>query len=157
MAYIAKRTSGIKVGALLLAISQFNSAAAAEPAAVSGDKTITYQTLEQHVKGELIKLEHERYEILRTGLHDMTGEHLVSLAAEAKDQTPDQFLASEVEAKAEQPDAELVQEVYNSNKQHFADTPGEEAMKEVTKYLVEQSRQKRYREVTASLETQYLP
>ena len=66
-------------------------------------------------------------------------------------------MASEVEAKAEQPDADLVQEVYNSNKQHFADIPGEEAMEEVTEYLVEQSRQKRYRAVTASLETKYVP
>ena len=155
MAYIAKQTSRILTGALLLAISQFTSATAAKPVAVIGDITITYQTLEQHVKGELIELEHERYEILRNGLYDIIGEHLVSLAAEAKDQTPEQFLASEVEAKTEKPDAELVQEVYTSNKQHFADTPAEEAMKEVTEYLVEQSRQKRYQEVMTSLESQY--
>ena len=73
MAYIAKQTSRILTGGLLLAISQFTSATAAKPVAVIGDITITYQTLEQHVKGELIELEHERYEILRNGLYDIIG------------------------------------------------------------------------------------
>ena len=80
-----------------------------------GGKTITREALEQHVKGQLFKLENERYEILRAGLDELVGEQLIALAAEAQGQTPEQFMASEVEVKAAQPNAELIKEVYDAN------------------------------------------
>lgn len=157
MARIPKSISGLKPLILLLVTGLLIATAAAEPAAVIGETTITYQALEQHVKGQLLRLEQERYEILRAGLYELIGDQLIALAAEAKDQTSEQFLADEVESKAAQPDSAQIQEVYNSNKKHFADTPIDEAIQEVTEYLVGQSKQRRYREVLAALEEQYAP
>jgi len=157
MARIPKSISGLKPLILLLVTGLLIATASAEPAAVIGETTITYQALEQHVKGQLLRLEQERYEILRAGLYELIGDQLIALAAEAKDQTSEQFLADEVESKAAQPDSAQIQEVYNSNKKHFADTPIDEAIQEVTEYLVGQSKQRRYREVLAALEEQYAP
>ena len=157
MARIPKSISGLTPLILLLVTGLLIAMASAEPAAVIGETTIKYQALEQHVKGQLLRLEQERYEILRAGLYELIGDQLIALAAEAKDQTPEQFLADEVEAKAAQPDSALIQEVYNSNEKHFADTPTDEAIQEVTEYLVGQSKQRRYKEVLAALEEQYAP
>ncbi|HIG55619.1 MAG TPA: DsbA family protein [Candidatus Latescibacteria bacterium] len=157
MARIPKLISGLKTLMLLLATGGSSATVSAQPAAVIGETTITYQALEQHVKGQLIRLEQERYEILRAGLYELIGDQLIALAAEAKDQTPEQFLADEVETKAAQPDSAQIQEVYNSNKKHFAKTPIDEAIQEVTEYLVGQSKQRRYREVLAALEEQHAP
>lgn len=141
------------------AVSEIGAAqgAAAESVATIGDKTISQTDLEQHVKGQLIKLQQERYEVLRRGLDQLVGEQLIALAATAQDQTPEEYLVAEVEAKAEPPTPELIQEVYDSNKQHFADRPLVEAMQEVTEYLVGQSQQRRYQELLASLKAQYAP
>ena len=132
MARIPKLISGLKTLMLLLATGGSSATVSAQPAAVIGETTITYQALEQHVKGQLIRLEQERYEILRAGLYELIGDQLIALAAEAKDQTPEQFSADEVETKAAQPDSAQIQEVYNSNKKHFAKTPIDEAIQEVT-------------------------
>jgi len=88
-----KSIFGLK--SLVLLLAGFLAAATAvfaEPAAVVGGKTITREALEQHVKGQLFKLENERYEILRTGLDELIGEQLIALAAEAQGQTPEQFM-----------------------------------------------------------------
>ena len=155
MARIPKSISSLKPLILLLATGLLFATATAEPAAVIGETTITYQALEQHAKGPLIKLEQERYEILRAGLTELIGDQLVALGAEAKDQTPEQFLADKVEAT--QPDSALIQKVYNSNEKNFADTPIDEAVHGVSEYLVGQSKQSRYKEVLAALEEQYPP
>ena len=157
MVRIRKYLPNLNTITLLLTTGLLAATASAEPAAVIGEVTISHQALEQHVKGQLIELEQERYEILRRGLDQLVGEQLIALAAEAKGQNPEEFLLEQVESKAEQPDSAQIEEVYEANKKHFADTPIEEAMQEVTAYLVGQAKQRRFGEVLANLEVQYAP
>ena len=140
---------------LLLSASAGEAEAETDVAAIVGGREISRKAVEEHVKGALLKLKHKRYEVLRSGLHELVAEQLIALAAAAEGKTPEAYVAAEVDAKSTRPDSAMIEEVYESNKRKFAGRPVEEAKSEVENWLLGQSRERRRRVLLTALKEEY--
>src|SRR5688500_14620848 len=63
------------------------------------DQPIAAADLTAAVKGELLRLDMQRYKILKDGLDQLIAEQLTKLEAEKRQQSPEQLLQEEVTAK----------------------------------------------------------
>jgi protein-disulfide isomerase len=103
--------------------------------ATVGDRTITREELEDHVRPRLIEIENERYDALREGLDELVAGELLNQEAKARGTTPEQLDQAEVEAKVPEPAAAEVEKVYEENKDRFPGQTLEDLRPQIVEYL----------------------
>lgn len=102
-------------------------------ASVNG-QPITEAELLDRVRGELLKLESQVYEVKRQGLEDLISQYLLEEAAKARNLTPDDLLQAEVEAKVGEVTPKEMEDFYNANRARIR-KPLEEVREQVVQYL----------------------
>jgi protein-disulfide isomerase len=118
------------------------------------DQSITATDLTASVKGELLRLDMQRYKILKDGLDQLIAEHLTKLEAEKRQQSPAQLLQEEVTAKVPPVTPEQVKAFYESNKQRI-NQPFDNIQPRIEAYLNQQERDKRQNEFLRELRQRY--
>jgi protein-disulfide isomerase len=83
--------------------------------AVVDGKEITEAALLDRVRGEMLKLEAQMYEVRRNGVEELISEYLLEQAAKARGLTGDQLLQQEVDAKVGEVTAKDVEDFYAAN------------------------------------------
>jgi protein-disulfide isomerase len=83
--------------------------------AVVNGKEITEQELLDRVRGEVLKLEAQMYEVRRNGAEELISEYLLEQAAKARGLTGDQLLQQEVDSKVGEVTAKEVEDFYAAN------------------------------------------
>jgi protein-disulfide isomerase len=102
--------------------------------AVVDGKEITEQELGERVRGELIKIETQLYEVRRNGVDELISEYLVERAARARGLTSDQLLQQEVDAKVGEVTAKEVEAFYQANQARIR-KPLDEVRGQIQSYL----------------------
>ena len=102
-------------------------------ASVNGQE-ITEAELLDRVRGELLKLESQVYEVKRQGVEDLISQYLLEEAAKARNLTPDDLLHAEVEAKVGEVTPKEAEDFYNANRARIR-KPLEEVREQVVQYL----------------------
>ena len=102
--------------------------------AVVDGKEITEQELLERVRGELLKLETQIYEVRRNGVEDLISEHLLERAAKARGLSPEQLLQQEVDAKVGEVTAKEVEDFYTANQARIR-KPLDEVRGQIHHYL----------------------
>jgi protein-disulfide isomerase len=122
-------------GAALAAASagQLQGGGGAVVAVVDGEE-ITEQELVERVRGELIKIETQLYEIRRNGIDELISDYLLEQAAKAQGLSPDQLVKQEVETKVGEVTAKEVEEFYQANQARIR-KPLDDVRSQVQNYL----------------------
>ena len=141
--------------AVLLSLLTAGAGRAAEPAATVGDHVISLEAVEEQVRSRLIKMDHQRYEVLRGGLDQLLGELLIEMAARVRDMTPEEYAAAEIDARTPRPDSAMVEKVYESNKKKMSGLSPVAARAEVERWVLEEARAKRRKQVVAELAVEF--
>ncbi len=141
--------------AVLLSLLTAGAGRAAEPAATVGDHVISLEAVEEQVRSRLIKMDHQRYEVLRGGLDQLLGELLIEMAARVRDMTPEEYAAAEIDARTPRPDSAMVEKVYESNKKKMSGLSPVAARAEVERWVLEQALAKRRKQVVAELAAEF--
>src|SRR5215470_7417980 len=129
--------------------------AAAEPLATVGKQTIDRAQVEQAVKSQLVAVETERYEAMKSGLDQLIAEALFAQEAAARGVTVEQLQQTEVIAKVKQPTDAEIQKVYDDNKEQLGDATLEQVKPQIVQYLTRQTMQAQREEVIAELKKKY--
>ena len=141
--------------AVLLSLLTAGAGRSAEPAATVGDHVISLEAVEEQVRSRLIKMDHQRYEVLRGGLDQLLGELLIEMAARVRDMTPEEYAAAEIDARTPRPDSAMVEKVYESNKKKMSGLSPVAARAEVERWVLEQALAKRRKQVVAELAAEF--
>src|SRR5687768_8895529 len=110
---------------------------AASPArvvAVVDGKEITEQELLERVRGEVLKLEAQIYDVRRNGVDELISEYLVEQVAKARGLSVDQLMQQEVDSKVGEVTAKEVEEFYAANQARIR-KPLHEIQPQVINYL----------------------
>ena len=118
------------------------------------DQPIAAADLTAAVKGELLRLDMQRYQVLKSGLDQLIAEKLTRLEAEKRQQSPEQLLQEEVTAKVPPVTPEQVKAFYESNKQRIKQ-PLDKIQPRIEAYLNRQERDKRRDEFMRELRQRY--
>lgn len=102
--------------------------------AVVDGKEITEQELVERVRGELLKLETQLYEVRRNGVEDLISEYLLERAAKARGLSADQLLQQEVYAKVGEVTPKEVEDFYQANQARIR-RPLNEIRPQIQNYL----------------------
>jgi protein-disulfide isomerase len=102
--------------------------------AVVDGKEITEQEVLERVRGELLKLESQIYEIRRNGVEDLISEYLLEQAAKARGLSSDQLLQQEVDGKVAEVTPKEVEDFYTANQARIR-KPLDEVREQVQRYL----------------------
>ena len=116
---------------------------------------ISLEAVEEQVRSRLIKMDHQRYEVLRDGLDQLLGELLIEMAARVRDMTPEEYAAAEIDARTPRPDSAMVEKVYESNKKKMSGFSPVAARAEVERWVLEQALAKRRKQVVAELAAEF--
>ena len=141
--------------AVLLSLLTAVAGRAAEPAATVGNRAISLDAVEERVRSRLMKMDQQRYEVLRGGLDQLLGELLIELAARARGMTPEEYAAAEIDARTPRPDSAMVEKVYESNKKKMSGLSPVAARAEVERWVLEQALAKRRNQVVAELAAEF--
>jgi protein-disulfide isomerase len=106
----------------------------AQVVAVVDGKEITEQELLERVRGEVLKLEAQMYDVRRQGVDELVSEYLVEQAAKARGLSADQLMQEEVDSKVGAVTATEVEEFYAANQARIR-KPLDEVRPQVTNYL----------------------
>jgi protein-disulfide isomerase len=102
--------------------------------AVVEGREITEQELNERVRGELLKLENQIYEVRRNAIDELIAEYLVERAAKAQGLTREQLLQRDVEAKVGEVAAQEIEDFYRANQARIR-KPLEEIRPQIADYL----------------------
>ncbi|MDE2059733.1 MAG: thioredoxin domain-containing protein [candidate division NC10 bacterium] len=108
----------------------------AEVVAEVDGKPITEEALRAKVRGQLVKLEAQIYDLKLMGLEDMIGVMLLEKAAAAKGLKPDQLLEQEVDSKVPEPTQLEIEAFYQGQKDKLRQ-PLEEVKEQIIQALKE--------------------
>ena len=106
----------------------------AQVVAVVDGKEITEQELLERVRGEVLKLEAQMYDVRRNGIDELISEYLVEQVAKTRGLSPDQLMQQEVDAKVGEVTAKEVEEFYAANQARIR-KPLNEVRPQVANYL----------------------
>jgi protein-disulfide isomerase len=102
--------------------------------AVVNGKEITAQEVLDRVRGEMLKLEAQMYEVRRNGAEELISEYLLKQAAKAQGLTGDQLLQQEVDFKIGEVTAKEVDDFYAANQGRIR-KPLNEIRPQIVNYL----------------------
>jgi protein-disulfide isomerase len=101
---------------------------------VVNGREITEAELLEKVRGELLKVEVQLYEVKRQGLEELISQSLIEQAAKARNLSPEQLLQQEVSAKVAEVTPKEVEDFYNTNRARLR-KPLEEMREQILPYL----------------------
>src|SRR5262247_310112 len=103
---------------------------------------IAAEDLTNALRGELLRLEIQRYEIFREKLDDLIADRIFSLEAAQRGVSVQQFVHDEISAKTQPVTSEQVQAFYEANKNRIKQ-PLENVSEQITSYLQQQVHEQR--------------
>jgi protein-disulfide isomerase len=124
--------------AFTLAPAPVAVAGGGEKVATVGGRTITETELESHVKAGLIKVDNDRYEVLKNGLDEMIADELLKQEAKARGTTVDALVKAEVTDKVTDPTDDEIQKFYEQVKAQVGGKTLEEVKPQIVQYLKQQ-------------------
>jgi len=115
---------------------------------------IAAEELTNALRGELMRLEIQRYQVLKDKLDELVAERMLSLEAARRGVSVQQLVQDEIDAKVPAVTPERVQEFYETNKSRIRQ-PLEQVAERIAAYLTQQEQAQRRREVLQELRTRY--
>ena len=118
------------------------------------DQPITAEELTTSIRGELLKLDTQRYEALKNGLNAIIGQRLTEMEAKSRDMSVEQLRQEEITAKIAKATEEEVKKFYEENKQRI-NQPFDKIQGRIEEYLNQRSQQQRERAFLGELRKRY--
>ena len=115
---------------------------------------IAAEDLTNALRGELLRLEIQRYQTLREKLDDLIADKLFSLEAAQRGVSVQQFVHDEISAKVPTVTPEQVQAFYEANKSRIKQ-PFEQVAEQITAYLQQQAQERRRQAFLKELQPRY--
>jgi protein-disulfide isomerase len=115
---------------------------------------IAAEELIEAAKSDLIRLETQRYELLKNKLDELVARHIVGLEAAKRGISVQEFEQSEIVAKTPPVTPEAVKEYYEANKDRIRQ-PFEQIEVRLTTYLQQRAQQQRQQELFQELMQRY--
>jgi protein-disulfide isomerase len=115
---------------------------------------IAADALTQALRGELLRLEMQRYQLLREKLDDLIAGKIFSLEAAQRGVSVQQFVHDEISAKIQAVSPEQVQAFYEANKNRIKQ-PLEKVSEQLTSYLQQQAQEQRRQALLKELRPRY--
>ncbi len=146
----------IFTGLFLLLIGSTLASAQTLPDVVATiqDQSITAEELTASIRGELLKLDTQRYQALKNGLDAIIGQRLTVLEAQKRQMSVEQLRQEEITAKVTQATDDEVKKFYEENQnrinQLFDNIKGR-----IADYLNQRARQQRERAFLSELRKRY--
>ena len=140
---------------IVLALGLVPGVAAAETVAAVGKKTIDRAEVEKAVRAQLVAVENERYNALKTGLDQLVATALFEQEATARGVTVQEFEQTEIVAKVAQPTDAEIKKVFEENKEQLGNATLDQVKDQIVQYLLRQSVQARRQAVIDELKKKY--
>jgi protein-disulfide isomerase len=115
---------------------------------------IASEDLTNALRGELLRLEIQRYQTLREKLDDLIANKIFSLEAAQRGVSVQQFVHDEINAKIQTVTPEQVQAFYEANKSRIKQ-PFEKVSEQITSYLQQQAQERRRQALLKELQPRY--
>jgi protein-disulfide isomerase len=115
---------------------------------------IAAEDLTNALRGELLRLEIQRYQLLREKLDDLIATKIFSLEAAQRGVSVQQFIHDEIGAKIQAVTPEQVQAFYEANKNRIRQ-PFEKVSEQITSYLQQQAQEQRRQALLKELQPRY--
>ncbi len=140
---------------ILLVLGLVPTFAAAEQLATVGKKTIDRAQVEKEVRAQLVAVENERYNVMKTGLDQLIADSLFEQEAAARGITVEKLQQVEIVDKVPHPTDAEIQKVYDDNKEQLGEVPLEQVKDQITEYLLRGAAQKRHQAYVEELKKKY--
>ena len=114
---------------------------------------IAAEDLTNALRGELLRLEIQRYQTLREKLDDLIADKILGLEA-AQRGVAEQFIHDEIGAKIQAVTPEQVKAFYEANKSRIKQ-PLEKVSEQITSYLQQQAQEQRRQALLKELQPRY--
>ncbi len=144
-----------KVLMIGLAVAALANVARAETLATVGKKTIDRADVEKAVRSQLIALDNERYNAIKTGLDQLVADALFEQEAAARGITVEQLQQTEIVDKIPPPNDADIQRVYDDNKDQLEGASLDQVKDQIVEYLLRQKTQERRQALIDELEKKY--
>jgi len=115
---------------------------------------IAAEDLTSALRGELLRLEIQRYQTLREKLDELIADKIFSLEAARRGISVQQFVHDEISAKIQTVTPEQVQAFYEANKNRIKQ-PLEKVSEQLTSYLQQQAQEQRRQALLKELRSHY--
>src|SRR5919199_1292196 len=115
---------------------------------------IAAEDLTNALRGELLRLEIQRYQTLREKLDELIADKIFSLEAAQRGVSVQQFVHDEISAKIQAVTPEQVQAFYEANKNRIKQ-PLEKVSEQITAYLQQQAQEQRRQALLKELRSRY--
>jgi protein-disulfide isomerase len=115
---------------------------------------IAAEDLTNALRGELLRLQIQRYQTLREKLDDLIANKIFNLEAAQRGVPVQQFVHDEISAKIQTVTPEQVQAFYEANKNRIKQ-PLEKVSEQITSYLQQQAQEKRRQALLKELQPRY--
>ena len=115
---------------------------------------IAAEDLTNALRGELLRLEIQRYQTLREKLDDLIADKILSLEAAQRGVAVQQFIHDEIGAKIQAVTPEQVKAFYEANKSRIKQ-PLEKVSEQITSYLQQQAQEQRRQALLKELQPRY--
>jgi len=115
---------------------------------------IAADDLTQALRGELLRLEMQRYQLFREKLDELIADKIFSLEATQRGVSAPQFIDDEISAKLQPVTPQQVQAFYEANKNRIKQ-PLEKVSEQLTSYLQQQAREQRRQALLKELQPRY--
>jgi protein-disulfide isomerase len=115
---------------------------------------IAAEDLTNALRGELLRLQIQRHQILREKLDELIAHKIFSLEAAQRGVPVQQFVHDEISAKIQTVTPEQVQAFYEANKNRIKQ-PLEKVSEQITSYLQQQAQEKRRQALLKELQPRY--
>ena len=115
---------------------------------------IAAEDLTNALRGELLRLEIQRYQTLREKLDDLIADKIFSLEAAQRGVSVQQFIHDQISTKIQAVTPEQVQAFYEANKNRIKQ-PLEKVSEQITSYLQQQAQEQRRQALLKELRSRY--
>jgi protein-disulfide isomerase len=115
---------------------------------------IAADDLTQALRGDLLRLEMQRYQLFREKLDELIADKIFSLEAAQRGVSVQQFVHDEISTKIQAVSSEQVQAFYEANKNRIKQ-PLEKVSEQLTSYLQQQAREQRRQALLKELRPRY--
>ncbi len=139
---------------VLLGYAFANAQALPDVVATIEDQSISAEELTASVRGELLKLDMQRYQTLKNGLDALVGQRLTELEAKNRKISIEQLRQEEITAKISQATEDDIKKFYEENKNRI-NQPLDAIKPRIQEYLDQRSRQERERAFLRELRQRY--
>ena len=142
------------IGLLMLIVTGVAAEELPSVVATVQGQPIVAEDLTNALRGELLRLDIQRYQILREKLDDLIASKIFSLEAAQRGVSVQQFVHDEISTKVQAVTPEQVQAFYEANKDRIKQ-PLEKISGQLTSYLQQQAQEQRRQALLKELQPRY--